>query len=213
MKRIIKYITSIIIIFIFLFISFIDSAFNKNNNINNCNYINSSAIKELNDINSTLNIDYRLNDQYIISKIKYRNIYDFKNEITIYNGKNSGIKKNLAVINNDGLIGITKKVYQNKTKVELITNKKTNISVRINNTYGLLKSNNNNLIVDTITSDEIIKIGDIVYTSGIGLLEENIIIGTVSDIKTDDLELQRIVYVTPAVDFNNINYVFVVGGS
>ena len=53
-----------------------------------------------------------------------------------------------------------------------------------------------------------VNIGDKVYTSGMGgVFLGGILIGTVSDITTDEYDLAKIINVTPTVDFSDINYV------
>lgn len=148
---------------------------------------------------------------FIVTKIKYRDIYDFKNTFTIYKGLKQGIKENSPVISEDGLVGIIKKVKDDSSEVELITNKNSNISVRINDVYGILKYQDNKLIVSNITNYENAKVGDEIYTSGIGNLPGGIFVGTVEDISLSNLEIEKIIYVESKVDFNNLIYLLVVG--
>lgn len=147
------------------------------------------------------------NYEYLYSKVLYNNFYDLKDEIVIYYGENKGLKENMAVINQDGLIGVIKQVSASSSVVKLITNKNLNISVLVNDIYGVLTYEKNTLLIKGIKSDEIVNVGDVVYTSGLGSLIKNIPIGVVSNIEIDNLE--KNLKITPFVDFASINFVAV----
>ena len=53
-------------------------------------------------------------------------------------------------------------------------------------------------------------VGDKIYTSGIGNLPGDILVGEVSKIDLNNTEIEKIITVKPAVDFENINHVMVV---
>ena len=210
MKNYLRYILFLIIFLLFIFQDNIYGLLYKNNpEILKCNIIKGESNKKLQELENLL--DIKINDyNYVISKVIYRNIYSFNNELTISKGKNYGIKKKYAVVNDLGLVGIINNSYNNYSKVQLLTNKNTEISVRINNSYGILKRSKDIFYVDNITNSEIINIGDLVYTSGIGNLPGDILIGKVSSIKIDKLGIEQILLINPVVDFNNINYVMVI---
>lgn len=156
-------------------------------------------------------VDLKPNNYEIIySKIILRDIYEFYDNVTILKGESDGIKEGNIIINNDGLIGVINKTFKNYSEVNLLTNKNINISVKINNSYGILSSNNNIIYVKNIKLQNEIKEGDKVYTSGLTNTPDNILIGTVKNVKKDNLELEYILEITPSVDFHNINYVGVI---
>lgn len=148
-----------------------------------------------------------VNNNYILSKVSYRNINDFWQYITINKGAKDNVLEKRAVVNNMGLVGIIDKVDNYSSRVMLITNSKINISVKINNSYGILTAKNNTVYLENITDEVNVKIGDKVYTSGLTEIPENILVGTIKEIKQDDLELQKIFELTPAVTIKNIDYV------
>lgn len=165
--------------------------------------------EEYEKILQSLNIDIP-NQTIIYSKIIIRDIYDFYNKITISKGENANLKVGDIVINEQGLIGIIAKVAKNYSEVKLITNKDTNISVKINDSYGILYAIDNKLYVKNIKLDNIINIGDIVYTSGLTNIPENIKIGTVKKVNKDSLELEYILDIDSYNNFNKIKYVGVI---
>ncbi|MCI8670696.1 MAG: rod shape-determining protein MreC [Bacilli bacterium] len=151
---------------------------------------------------SSFNIEY--------SKVMLQNIYDFYNKITINKGTNSNIEKGQAVINEKGLIGIINKVSNNSSEVNLITNPNTSISVKVNNSYGILTTKDNKLIVKNIKTNNEIKEGEQVFTSGLTDIPEGILVGTVKSVTKSSLELEYILEITSAIDIYNLSYVGVV---
>lgn len=208
------YILLLIVFILIIFTPYISRLiyyFNNDLNIDNItnSYCNSleSEYNELLEINE-FNIASNLN--LIISKVYLRNIYNFTSTLTIYKGSNLGISDGMAVINDKGLIGVIDSASSDTSVVKLITNNSSNISVRINDSYGTLKMLDNKLVVKDLTADALISIGDSIYTSGLGDLPKDIYVGKVVDVTLNNTEIEKIIEVIPAVDLNNINYVLVV---
>lgn len=178
------------------------------NNLNNnyCNKIN----EEYNELLNINNIKYNSTFNLNISKVMYRDIYDYNNYITIYKGSNDNIEKNMAVINEYGLVGIIDKVNKNNSIVKLIANIDSNISVKINDNFGILKVNNGKLIVSDISNYNDININDKIYTSGLGNIPGDLYVGVVSDISLNNTNIEKIITVKSDVDFNNIKYIAVI---
>lgn len=209
-------INTILFLLLFLVIIFKDSVYyfiDKTTKLNNI----TSTVKESADTYfeeeyyKILNL-YEIKEspkyEYIYSRVIYRDIYDYSNKMTILKGSNDHIKKQMAVINNEGLIGIIDKVTKNTSQVTLLTNKNIKVSVKINDVYGLLTVNNNNeLVVGSITNYDKVLVGDYIYTSGIGSLPANIYIGQVKEIKTDKTGIEKFVIVDKTIDFNKVDYV------
>ena len=212
-----KYKDYIILLGIFLLILFSSSInrflsmFDNNLNIDsiNNNYceILESDYKDLLKIN-----DFKINSglNLIMSKVYLRNIYEFKNTVMIYKGKEDGIVEGMAVISDMGLIGVVDNTLASSSEVRLITNKSSNISVKVGDNYGILKMADGVLVVSNLQTYDVINIGDKVYTSGIGNLPGDIYVGEVTKINVNATEIEKIVEVKPGVDLDNINYVLVV---
>lgn len=212
-----KYKDYIILLGIFLLILFSSSInrflsmFDNNLNIDsiNNNYCESLErdYKELLKAN-----DFKINNglNLIMSKVYLRNIYEFKNTVMIYKGKEDGIEEGMAVISDMGLIGVVDNTLASSSEVRLITNKSSNISVKVGDNYGILKMADGVLVVSNLQTYDVINIGDKVYTSGIGNLPGDIYVGEVTKINVNATEIEKIVEVKPGVDLDNINYVLVV---
>lgn len=167
---------------------------------------------EYNQMQSLLNIpksDYEVT----YGKIILRDIYKFYDEITINVGTSSGIQVQDLVINELGVIGVIKEVHQNSSIVELLTNKNMELSVRVDSSYGILTSQNDQIIIKNIKLNETIQVGDKVVTSGLTSIPKDIEIGTIKSIEKDHLELEYILEVESMARLEDINYVAVLKGA
>lgn len=186
--------------------SFLDSNLSKDNiEINYNNYLK----EELDNLNKLYNIDYISNIDILVSKVKYRNVYEFRDILTIYKGFKDNIEKGDAILTNDGLIGIISKTYEHSSLVTLITNKKSNISVKINNSIGVLKYNGKELIVDNVSNYENIIKGDLIYTSGLGNLPDNIYVGKVKSVSLKTNGIEKVIEVDIENRLENLNYLYI----
>lgn len=174
--------------------------------------------RQIDALKNELNIDYTLTDyEYLNATVTSRSVGYWYNTITINKGSYNGIKKDMVVINSKGLIGRVIKTSTFTSDVRLITTSDTNnkISVHISNgdydLYGLINSydyNDNYLEVEGISNTKDVRVGDYVYTSGLGgIFPSGILVGTVSEISTDSYDLAKIIKVKPSSDFTDINYV------
>lgn len=147
-----------------------------------------------------------------------RNIDYWYNEVTIDKGKKDGIKKNMAVINNDGLVGKISKVSNYVSVVKLLANENTSdkISVKIKikdkYIYGLISKYNakdNTYTVEGISENVEIPTKSDVVTTGMGDFPSGLLIGHVKSFTTDNFDLSRVVVVESSVDFDSLDYVTV----
>ncbi len=143
----------------------------------------------------------------VTSKVILRDVFYFFDEITILKGKNEGVNNGDIVYNESGFIGTIKNVKNHSSIVELLGNQNTKLSVKIQNSYGILQREGKKIIVKNITSKEEIKEGSLVVTSAFAGTIGDIPVATVQSIQNDGIE--QILVVTPVVDFENLNYVMI----
>ena len=104
----------------------------KDNKVNTKSYIieknnNEELKKEIVELKKALELNKTLTEyDPVNATILSRNKSYWFNTLTIDKGKNSGIKKNMAVITKDGLIGKISKVSHNSSEVKLITSDDVN---------------------------------------------------------------------------------------
>lgn len=160
-------------------------------------------IKKINDMEFDDNLDI------IVSRVKYRDVYEYSNTLTIFKGTKNNVNVGDAVLTNNGLLGIINKTYDYYSVVSLITNKKSNISVKINDDVGVLKLENSKLVVTSINNYKNISIGDEIYTSGLGNLPDNIYVGKVKSVSLNDTEIEKVIEVDIENRLDTLDYLFI----
>lgn len=205
----------IILVFIFIFknnifylLSYTSILTKENNNnlLTENNILKNKCAYLEDELNNLTDIKNYASYNYELTRMNYRLSY-LSDEINISNTNN--IKVNASVVNQFGLVGIVKTIKEDYSFVTLLTGI-NNLSVNINDAYGTLSDYENNyFVIRNITNYENVHINDEVYTSTLGNIKEKIYIGKVIDIKLIDIE--KIIYVKSDVDFNNLNYLYVVG--
>lgn len=204
------YICLIIIYLIYLSKDIIFKTFD-NTNLTNfmCNTKEMHYEREYQDLSAMLKLEVP-NYEIIYSQVIFRNLYKFYDSITISKGSTDNIKEGSLVLSDKGLIGIVNKSYANYSEVNLLTSSSTNLSVKINESYGILTSKDDQIYVKNIKLNNEIKEGDLIYTSGLTSTPKDILIGRIKNITKDNLELEYIIEVESFADFNNLNYVGVI---
>lgn len=195
-----------------------------NNDIKNYNGINynidNELKKEIEELKNLLDIKNTFLDYKIInSTVILRNKSYYLSTLEIDKGKKDGIKKNMAVVTQEGLIGKISKVYKNSSEVKLITqssNKyKTSIIIKLNNKdyLGIINGYKDGLIkVENIDKNIEIKNNEIVVTSGMEKgIPRGIVIGSIEKEENSKYDLSKTIYIKSNVDFNNIHYVSIIG--
>ena len=179
--------------------------------------LNLSLEKEIKELKGllTLNSTHSSFDKEHATVISRNNIY-WLNTLTIDKGTNDGIKKDMAVITTNGLIGKISKTTKTTSEVKLLTSDdityKTSVIIRVDNKdyYAILNgydTETNLLKVTAIDKNIPSKTGDTILTSGLGNMPQGIYIGSVVSSKIDSYDLSKTVYVKSEQDFSTINYV------
>ncbi len=165
--------------------------------------------EELDNIKKIKDIEFNDNLDIIVSRVKYRDVYEYSNTLTIFKGSKNNINVGDAVLTNNGLVGVISKTYDYYSVVSLITNKKSNISVKINDAVGVLKLENGKQVVTSINNYKNISIGDEIYTSGLGNLPDNIYVGKVKKVSLNDTEIEKVIEVDIENRLDTLDYLFV----
>lgn len=165
--------------------------------------------EELDNIKKINNIEFDDNLDIIVSRVKYRDVYEYSNTLTIFKGIKNNVNVGDAVLTNNGLVGVISKTYDYYSVVSLITNKKSNISVKINDAVGVLKLENGKLVVTSINNYKNISIGDEIYTSGLGNLPDNIYVGKVKKVSLNDTEIEKVIEVDIENRLDTLDYLFI----
>ena len=165
--------------------------------------------EELDNIKKINEIEFDDNLDIIVSRVKYRDVYEYSNTLTIFKGSKNNINIGDAVLTNNGLVGIISKTYDYYSVVSLITNKESNISVKINDAVGVLKMDEGKVVVTSINNYKNINIGDEIYTSGLGNLPDNIYVGKVKSVSLNDTEIEKVIKVDIENRLDALDYLFI----
>ena len=166
--------------------------------------------------------------EYVNLKDKYQNYktipaYIINKDITNYNqmivinvGEKDGIKANMTVIADQGLVGHVISTTQTTAKVQTIIDTASSVSCNISTSRepiivtGTLEREST-LKASYIPTDAVILENDKVETSGIGgIYSKGIPIGTIKEIVSTKNITDRYAYVETAVDFKKLETVLVI---
>ena len=158
-------------------------------------------------------VDYNTIPAYIVNK----DIHNFSNTLVINVGTKDGIKKNMTVIADQGLVGHIVEVSEHTAKVQTILNMSNAVSSTISTSresvtvMGTLHGNNSLLKATDIPTDATLLVGDAVETSGLGgIYEKGIHIGTIKEVYATKNITDRYAIIEPAVNFRNLESVLVI---
>lgn len=138
---------------------------------------------------------------------------------TIDKGSKDGIEVNMNVLAGSGLVGIVTDVGPTWAKVRLIIDDSSNISAMAISTSDTCIVSGDMALMGTgqiafsqmENNDNVVAVGDQIVTSYISdKYLQGILIGSVSEVNVDSNNLTRSGYITPAVDFKNIQEVLVI---
>lgn len=138
---------------------------------------------------------------------------------TIDKGSKDGIAKDMNVLAGSGLVGIVTDVGPTWAKVRSIIDNASNISGMVLSTSDTCVVTGDLSLMSTgqisfsqmENNDHIVAAGDQIVTSYISdKYLQGILIGYVSEVNVDSNNLSRSGYITPAVDFKNIQEVLVI---
>ena len=139
---------------------------------------------------------------------------DNTHQIRLINrGSNQLLQRNYIVIRKEGLVGRIQSVSPFQSSVQLITDHRNRVPALIqrNRIRGLIYGTREGLEMRQINQHAIIKIGDRVISSGLGgLYPKGLLIGWVNEIRHQKHELFKTAILDSAVDFNQIEEVFVI---
>ena len=179
-----------------------------------------SLKEDINNLEKLNNISLSISDYDLInSTIIGRNIEYWFNTLTINKGSIDGIELDMAVIDNNGLIGRISSVTRNTSTIKLITTNdiKNKVSAVIHNNkdniYGIINGydSKSNLLSLIITDNMKIEKNSIVETTGMGgVFPSGILIGKVFDIIKKEDDVTNVVRVIPSSDIKGARYVSVI---
>ncbi len=156
--------------------------------------------------------EYKTIPAYIINK----DIQNYTKTIIINVGEKDGIKPNMTVIADQGLVGYVISTTDKTAKVQTIIDTATSVSSVITSSRetvvvsGTLE-NNTTLRATYIPTDATLMENDTLETSGLGgIYPKGIRIGTIKQIVNTKNIIDRYAYIQTAVDFGKLETVLVI---
>lgn len=138
--------------------------------------------------------------------------------VTIDRGSHDGVTKYMPVMVPAGAVGFVADVFPDSARVQLILDPRTAVSGIVqrpeSRVSSIVTGNGNDAahpeMINIVKEGDIV-VGDTVVTSGYGgLYPKGLLIGTVTSIVPDPSGVVKRAVLTPAVDFNRMEEVFVI---
>lgn len=156
--------------------------------------------------------DYKTKAAYIINK----DISNYNNVFVINIGEKDGIKPNMTVISEKGLVGYVISVADNTSKVQTIVDTASTVSATLSSSRdnlickGTLEESGELKATYIPTTASLVE-GDKVETSGMGgIYPKGIYIGTIKKVVSTKNIVDRYAIIEPAVDFDKVDTVLVI---
>ncbi|MCF0131840.1 MAG: rod shape-determining protein MreC [Pseudobutyrivibrio sp.] len=154
------------------------------------------------------------------ARIIARGTTNWFNTFTIDKGASDGVKIDMNIIADGGLVGIVTEVGDNYSIVRSIVDDTSNVSATISSTEdncivsgSLIEMTANNMITfsDLDDDENKVAIGDAVITSNISdKYLPGILIGYISYLQNDSNDLTKSGKITPVVDFKHLSDVLII---
>lgn len=149
------------------------------------------------------------------ARVTSRSLDRLGGSLTIDEGSKEGILPNGAVITPEGLVGRVERVTSHEARVLTLLHRDCAVAVRVGRSRvdGVLQwefGENPVLSLLYVSSQEDVKPGDWVFTSGLGgIFPEGVRVGTVTRVGIAENGLMKDVQVKPAVNFRSLEEVLV----
>ncbi len=128
-------------------------------------------------------------------------------------GTGDGVTKGMPVITDRGLVGRIVEVSSRSSKVLLITDTSSSVNALIQSSRatGIVEGKaDGGLVMKYIPQPVTVNVGDIILTSGLGAtFPKRLVIGQVTAIHKQDIELFQQAEIKPTVDFDRLEIVLV----
>jgi rod shape-determining protein MreC len=156
---------------------------------------------------------------YVPVQVIARDDTPYVQAVTIDHGANDGIRQDEVVITNQGLVGRVETVDPTTSKVRLINDLNSSVSVRLqtdSRTTGILRgqSQGNLMVIAYIPQTDTVSPDDVVETSGLGgVYPEGLVVGKVSRVERNDADPFQAAIVESAVALDKLERLYVLADS
>lgn len=161
--------------------------------------------------------EYQQQYFYIAAKVVNNSISSPNNYLTLDKGRKAGVEEGMAVIINNGIVGIIRDVSENYSSVISLLNTKLGVSVKLKKSghFGSASwpgHDYTGINLKEIPNHVPIMIGDTVITSGYStIFPEGILVGTIKKFEQKQGSNFYNITVKLSTNFKTLSYVYVVG--
>jgi len=172
-------------------------------------YITSLAIHQENkELRNALNFVKSKTENYKIARVVGMSHQSFNQKLLIDSGKDRDIKEGQIITGNRGVIGRISEVFEDKSRVLLITDSNSRIPIINSRTRnrGILSGNNSGLMeILYLPKNHQIAVGDRIFTSSDGdVIPPGLLVGVVKKVDKDSA------YVAGVEDINSLDIVTII---
>ena len=162
-----------------------------------------------------LNLSRSIKYETVPASIIGKDISNWRASVLINKGKNQGVRVNTVVLGGKGLAGRVTEVYNNVSRVMLITDPNSKVAVIIQSTResGILAGLRGNVCtVKYLPHDTSAEPGDYIITSGGSMYPKGLLAGTVIGIEKSPDKLYASALIESISDFSKLEEVLCVVG-
>jgi rod shape-determining protein MreC len=152
--------------------------------------------------------------EYVAANVIGRDTSPFRSFIFLDIGSDAGVRRDMPVVTNQGLVGLVVELNCCASKVRLITDPDSAINARLQLSRDegvVVGRQGGGLELQYLSQQAELNPGDVVLTSGLsGRVPAGLVLGTISAVQRLDYEVLQKAIVTPGVDFNRLEIVLVI---
>lgn len=180
--------------------------------------INRELEEENQELSEMLELDST--EYHLIYATVIKRDVEWYQELTINKGEEDGIRLDMAVISNHGLIGKIVKTTDHFSIVKLLSTNQQDMKVAVDvknsqeTFHGIIDGyslDEQVIQVHNLSKNSNIEVGNSVYTNGLGgIYPSGIYVGKVIEVTYDNLGLSKVVKVKPDISYEKLRYVSIV---
>jgi rod shape-determining protein MreC len=167
----------------------------------------------IDELKNSLSLKDTFKFDLISSTVISRFSNNYQETLTISSGKENGVEVGMPVISDKGLVGIVFSVSDKFSILKTLRNNSLNLTVKSERTgeHGILKWKSNSLRIINVPKTFQIKKGDRIVTSELSSIVPVVIpVGAVYSTENIETGIFNEIVIVPFVDYNKIEYVFVI---
>lgn len=154
-----------------------------------------------------------VNFEGVVAKVINRSINDLEHTVTIDVGKKHGVEEDMAVVHANGLYGKVISVTEDTSKVQIITDPASKISVQVGNEIDRIVAKGDlakGVILKMLPIPPKVVSGQDIFTSGIAsIFPKGIYIGTINTVNITQNNIDSYATINLPNSLNNITKVMV----